>query len=150
MRAARYALITLAASLAVAAPRVETAALQSGPPLYQQFLGNANPIELVSAKKVDRIAWTVYDEGKRNAYTAVAPSFTPVRLTRFLDDDGTDISQIRISDDGSTVVFCRGTVPNRDGWVANASADPDGGNWALTSEITPGGKQAKLAVCRLS
>jgi dipeptidyl-peptidase-4 len=145
MRAARYALITLAASLAVAAPRVETAALQSAAPLYQQFLGNANPIELVSAKKVDRIAWTVYDEGKRNAYTAVAPSFTPVRLTRFLDDDGTDISQIRISDDGSTVVFCRGTVPNRDGWVANASADPDGAERAIWAVKAAGGPAWRVA-----
>ena len=145
MRAARYALITLAATVAVAAPRVETAALQAPTPLYQRFLGNANPIELVSAKKVDRIAWTVYDEGKRNAYTAAPPAFTPVRLTRFLDDDGTDISQIRISDDGSTVVFSRGTVPNRDGWVANASADPDGAERAIWAVKTAGGPAWRIA-----
>ena len=116
---------------------VETA--PQAPPLYQQFLSNANPLELVAARKVDRIAWTAYDEGKRNAYTAVAPGFTPVRLTSFLKDDGTDIAQIRISDDGSTVVFCRGTVPNRDGWVANASADPAGAERAIWAIRTAGG-----------
>jgi len=145
MRVTRYALVALVAGLAIAAPGVETAALQQSPPLYQQFLSNANPIELVAAKKVDRIAWTVYDEGKRNAYTAAAPSFTPVRLTRFLDDDGTDISQIRISDDGSTVVFCRGTVPNRDGWVANASADPDGAERSIWAVKTAGGLAWRVA-----
>ena len=145
MRAARYVMVALVAGLALAAPRVETAALQPSTPLYQQFLSNSNPIELVAAKKADRIAWTVYDEGRRNAYTAAAPAFTPVRLTRFLDDDGTDISQIRISDDGSIVVFCRGTVPNRDGWVANASADPDGAERAIWAVRTAGGPAWRVA-----
>jgi dipeptidyl aminopeptidase/acylaminoacyl peptidase len=145
MRAARYTVIGLIAAFALAAPRVETAAPQASTPLYQQFLSNANPLELVAAKNVDRIAWTVYDEGKRNAYTAVAPAFTPVRLTSFLKDDGTDISQIRISDDGSTVVFCRGTVPNRAGWVANASADPDGAERAIWAVKTAGGPAWRVA-----
>jgi dipeptidyl aminopeptidase/acylaminoacyl peptidase len=138
------ALVACAAlAFCVATLPVETA--PQAPPLYQQFLSNANPLELVAAKKVDRIAWTVYDEGKRNAYTAVAPAFTPVRLTNFLKDEGTDIAQIRISDDGSTVVFCRGTVPNRDGWVANASADPRGAERAIWAVKTAGGPAFRVA-----
>jgi dipeptidyl-peptidase-4 len=143
MRAARLTLCVMLAALLVEATRVETA--PQGPPLYQQFLSNPNPIELVSARKADRIAWTVYDEGKRNAYTAAAPNWTPVRLTRFLEDDGTDIAQIEISDDGSTVVFCRGTTPNRDGWVANASADPDGAERAIWAVKTAGGPAWRVA-----
>ncbi len=145
MRAARFTVISLIALSALAAPRVETAAPQASAPLYQQFLSNPNPLELVAAKKVDRIAWTVYEEGKRNAYTAVAPAFTPVRLTQFLKDEGTDIAQISISDDGSTVVFCRGTVPNRDGWVANASADPNGAERAIWAVKTAGGAAWRVA-----
>ncbi len=145
MRAARFTVISLIALSALAAPRVETAAPQASAPLYQRFLSNPNPLELVAAKKVDRIAWTVYEEGKRNAYTAIAPAFTPVRLTQFLKDDGTDISQISISDDGSTVVFCRGTVPNRDGWVANASADPNGAERAIWAVKTAGGAAWRVA-----
>ena len=145
MRAARYTVIGLIAAFALAAPRVETAAPQASAPLYQRFLSNPNPLELVAARNVDRIAWTVYEEGKRNAYTAVAPAFTPVRLTQFLKDDGTDISQISISDDGSTVVFCRGTVPNRDGWVANASADPNGAERAIWAVKTSGGPAWRVA-----
>ena len=47
-------------------------------PLYQRFLSPASPLELAAAKKVDRMAWVAFEEGKRNAYTAVAPAFTPV------------------------------------------------------------------------
>ena len=42
-------------------------------PAYQRFLSPASPLELVAAKSVDRIAWTSFEEGKRNAYTAAAP-----------------------------------------------------------------------------
>lgn len=143
MRVARLSLCLVLAALLLPAARVETA--PQAPPLYQQFLSNPNPIELVAARKVDRIAWTVYDEGKRNAYTAAAPNWTPVRLTRFLQDDGTDIAQIRVSDDGSTIVFCRGTVPNRDGWVANASADPNGAERAIWAVKTAGGPAWRVA-----
>ena len=44
-------------------------------PSYQQFLSPASPQELVAARKVDRVAWVDYAEGKRNAYTAAAPLF---------------------------------------------------------------------------
>jgi dipeptidyl aminopeptidase/acylaminoacyl peptidase len=145
MPATRYCAIAMIALLAIAAPAVQTAAPQPQTPLYQRFLSNPNPLELVAAKKVDRVAWTVYEEGKRNAYTAAGPSFTPVRLTNFMEDDGTDIAQIRISDDGSTVVFCRGTQPNRSGWIANASADPDGAERAIWAVKTAGGPAWRVA-----
>ena len=107
-------------------------------PAYQRFLSPASPLELVAAKKVDRIAWTSFEEGKRNAYTAAAPAFTPMRLTNFMNDNGIDLSGVRISDDGSTVIFTRGTAPNRDGWVANPSADPNGPERAVWAARTAG------------
>ena len=138
----------LAVNLAVLLPPVTSAqpqvpALQAKPvaavPAYQRFLSPASPLELVAAKTVDRVAWTAFEEGKRNAYTAAAPAFKPVRLTNFTTDNGTDLSGIRISDDGSTVVFIRGTAPNRDGWVANPTADPDGPERAVWAARTAGG-----------
>ena len=108
-------------------------------PAYQRFLSPASPLELVAAKKVDRIAWTSFEEGRRNAYTAAAPAFAPVRLTNFMSDNGIDLSGIRISDDGSTVIFTRGTAPNRDGWVANPTADPNGPERAVWAARTAGG-----------
>jgi dipeptidyl aminopeptidase/acylaminoacyl peptidase len=143
MRAITRALVGAAAALLLALSPVVSA--QQRPPLYQQFLKPATPLELVAAKKVDRLAWVDYEEGKRNAFTAVGPAFTPVRLTNYLKDDGIQLSGIRISDDGSTVIFIRGGSPNRDGWYANANADPDGPDRAVWAARTTGGPAWRVA-----
>jgi hypothetical protein len=36
-------------------------------PPYQRFLSPPSPLELVAAKTVDRVAWTAFEEGSRNA-----------------------------------------------------------------------------------
>ncbi len=110
-------------------------------PTYQQFMNADAPQELVAAKKADRIAWVDYAEGKRNAYAASAPLFTPVRLTNFQKDDGIMMSEVQISDDGSTVIFLRGEAPNRAGWSPNPSADPNGPEhaiWAARTNVAGG------------
>ena len=131
----RLSVVSIAAAIFLSRPLV------SAPPKvpsYQQFLSPASPQELVAARKADRFAWVDYAEGKRNAYTAAAPLFTPVRLTNFLKDDGIMMSGIKISDDGSTVVFMRGEAPNREGWSPNPSADPNGPEHAIWAARTSG------------
>lgn len=108
------------------------AALASAPkgnaaPSIAAFLSPASPLSLVAARKADRLAWMAYEKGMRNVYTAAAPNFTPVKLTQFNVDDGIDLTNVSISDDGRTIVFIRGHAPNRDGWIANPNHDPDGG-----------------------
>jgi len=134
-------ILTRLSVISIAAVAFFSMPLASAPPKvpsYQQFLSPASPQEVAAARKVDRIAWVDYDEGRRNAYTAVAPLFAPVRLTNFLKDDGIMMSGIRISDDGSTVVFMRGEAPNRDGWPPNPSADPSGPEHAVWAARTSG------------
>src|SRR5262249_7165299 len=80
----------------------------------------------------------------RNVYTAAAPAFAPVRLTSVTRDDGIELSDLRISDDGATVVFVRGTQPNREGWVANPTADPNGAQRTIWAASTAGGGAWKL------
>src|SRR6185436_3752746 len=102
--------------------------------------GAASPIEVVSAARTDRVAWVAYEKGRRNVYTAAAPAFVPVKLTNYTQDDGVDLTDVTISADGSTVTFVRGSAPNRDGWNANPSGDPDGGEEAIwaANTATPG------------
>ena len=132
---------TALSTLSLAAAALLAAPLTAAPPavpLYQQFLSPASPQELVSAKKADRIAWVDYAEGRRNAYAAAAPLFTPVRLTNFTKDDGIMMSEVHISDDGGTVIFLRGEALNRDGWAPNPSADPNGPEHAFWAARTNG------------
>jgi dipeptidyl-peptidase-4 len=109
-------------------------------PSMTQFMSFAFPEELIAARKADRIAWVSNDRGLRNVYTAVAPAFTPVRVTSFMKDNGIETTQLAISDDGSTVIFTRGGAPNRDGWIASPEADPQGVERAIwaAKTATPG------------
>ncbi len=105
-------------------------------PTIEQFLKPGYPEELESAQRADRIAWLAFEAGKRDVYTAAAPDFKPVRLTNFPRDEGDVLSNTQISADGSIIVFVHGGAPNREGWVANPTADPSGSDreiWAVRS-----------------
>src|SRR5207244_1284057 len=114
------------AALAVPSWSAHPAAAPAAAPTIEQFLSPGYPTEIVSAKKADRIAWTAYEHGRRNVYTASAPQFHALRVTNAMKDDGIELSDLSISDDGAIVVFVRGTQPNREGWVANSTANPEG------------------------
>jgi dipeptidyl-peptidase-4 len=139
----KRAVFVLALSLAAVAPRSASTA-GSASPTIDQFLMPGTPTEVVAAKKAERIAWTAYEHGLRNVYTAAGPAFAPVRLTSVTRDDGVELGEISISDDGAIVAFVRGTVPNRDGWVANPTADPAGAERTLWAARTSGGGAWKL------
>lgn len=105
-------------------------------PTIEQFLRPGYPEELESAQKADRIAWLAFEAGKRDVYTAAAPTFKAMRLTNFPRDEGDVLSNPQISADGSIIVFVHGGAPNREGWVANPTADPNGAAreiWAVRS-----------------
>ena len=110
----------------------------------EQFLAPAWPMELVSAKKAERIAWISYDRGERNVYTAAAPDFRAVPVTRFKGDNGIDLTTLRLSNDGAVVVFVRGHTPNRAGWIANPTSDPNGAERAIWAAHTAGGAAWRL------
>ena len=110
-----------------------------------QFLSPASPLELGAAKKADRIAYVVYERGMRNVYTAAGPDFRGVRITKFMDDDGVDVSSVRLSDDGTMAIFVRGAGQNRVGWVANPSHDPNGPDRSVWAAKTDGTGAWRLA-----
>jgi len=135
-------LFALAVGALAAAPAPPQAA---SPFSIERMLSYPFSYELVAAKKSDRIAWAEFEQGRRNVFTAAAPDFKPLRLTSFLDDDGTDLTNLRISDDGAVVVFVRGSDPNAKGWVANPSQFPDGSEQAIWAVRTPEAKPFRVA-----
>ncbi|MGI8843715.1 MAG: prolyl oligopeptidase family serine peptidase, partial [Gemmatimonadaceae bacterium] len=134
-RASRVVVAALALTLAAQLHAQEK-------PTIAQFMSPSSPLELTAARKADRVAWSTYDRGMRNVYTAAAPNFTPVRLTKFLKDNGIDVGDVSLSDDGSIAVFVRGHAPNRSGWVANPMHDPAGSERAIWAVRTSGGGDA--------
>src|SRR5688572_28309457 len=145
--ARRFAGVTAFAASAVilVSPLIGAPLGAQSKPTIEQFLSPASPLEVTSARKADRVAWMTYDRGLRNVYTAAAPDFRPVRLTRFLKDDGTDLSDVNLSEDGAIAVFVRGSAPNRQGWVANPSHDPAGAERAIWAVRTTGGAAWRVA-----
>ena len=115
-------------------------------PTVKQYLSPAYPLDLVSARRTERIAWIAYDEGKRNVFTAVGPAFKPVRLTSFMEDDGTDLTNLEISDDGpgldpaqSARIFDLFYTTKKGGTglglpIANRIVEEHGGQMAVASE----------------
>lgn len=130
--------------LALIAIALPSAGSAQGKPTIEQFMSPSSPLELVAAHRADRVAWIAYEKGMRNVYTAAAPDFKAVRLTAFLNDDGVDLTDVSISDDGRTIVFVRGSAPNREGWIANPSHDPEGGERAIWAARVGAGQAFKL------
>ena len=114
-------------------------------PTVAQFLSPSSPLEITRAKDANRVAWVAYEKGMRNVYTAAAPDFKAVRLTSFLQDDGVDVSEVDLSDNGSIAIFMRGTEPNRQGWNANPTHDPRGAERAVWAVRTSGGPAWRVA-----
>lgn len=135
----RYGATRLASVVALAAMLVAPPSTAAQTFSISDVLSPGFPYSLVSAEDVDRIAWLENERGMRNVYTAVPPTFTPTRLTDFLEDDGVDLQTLQISDDGAIVAFLRGHQPNRDGWVANPTSDPRGAERAVWAMSTRGG-----------
>ncbi len=66
------------------------------------------PNELVAAPSGSRIAWALNEQGQRNIWVAEGPEFKARRLTRYLTDDGQEVTSISFSPDGKDVVYVRG------------------------------------------
>jgi len=137
--------VTSLAALIAQPARAALAQSAAAKPTVAQFLSPASPLTLASAHSADRVAWMAYDRGMRNVYTAAAPSFTPMQLTKFLEDDGTDLTDVNISGNGAVIVFVRGSAPNRFGWVANPGHDANGAERAIWAVRSSGGPAWRVA-----
>ena len=84
------------------------------------------PENLTAAKKVNRIAWTFNQEGKRNVWVAEGPQFAARELTAYQEDDGQELSDVSLSEDGGVVVYTRGGGKNPAGQYPNPTSDPAG------------------------
>src|SRR5215472_2500513 len=85
----------------------------------EQVLSAPFPSDLTTAKNRNRVAWVFDQQGKHNIWDAEAPSFAARQLTRYSEDDGQELSQLRFSSDANALVYVRGGGKNSAGQVPN-------------------------------
>ena len=92
----------------------------------EQVLSAPFPDDLTAARTGNRLAWTLDDQGKRNIWVAEGPDFRARQLTNYMEDDGQELSSLRFSDDGNTIVYVRGGGKNPAGQYPNPTSNPAG------------------------
>jgi dipeptidyl aminopeptidase/acylaminoacyl peptidase len=100
----------------------------------EQVLSAPFPSQLVAAKQAPRVAWVFDSKGERNIWVADAPEFVPRQVTHYKGDDGQQIASVRLTPDGKTVVYARGSEVNKQGTSANPqslSRVPKQQAWAI-------------------
>ena len=89
----------------------------------EQVMSSPFPTALTSATKANRIAWVFDSRGERNVWVADAPDFAGRQVTHYEGDDGQDIFAVKLTPDGKTVVFARGSEVSSEGHVANPTTE---------------------------
>jgi dipeptidyl aminopeptidase/acylaminoacyl peptidase len=85
-----------------------------------QIMSAPYTANLTAAKNAPRIAWTFNIKGERNIWVADAPDYKARQVTHYKGDEGQELSSVRLTPDGKTVVYVRGGETNEGG----RSADP--------------------------
>ncbi len=105
----------------------------------EQVMSSPFPSQLVAAKNGGRLAWVFNKRGVRNVWVADAPEFRARQVTQYTDDDGLEMSSLRITPDGQTVIFARGSETNSAGEVADPTSSvqqPRQEVWAVDVETS--------------
>ena len=97
----------------------------------EQVMASPFPSNLVAAEHSARVAWVFDAKGVRNIWVADAPDFAARQITHYDGDDGLPIASLRITGDGRTLVYVRGSEANESGRIA----DPTNGVSARKQQV---------------
>ncbi len=114
------------------------------PITLEQVMSVPFPSNLMAARKSNRIAWTLNQEGRRNIWVAEGPAFTARQLTKYDSDDGQELSDLSFSADSNTIVFVRGEGKNSAGQVPNPTSNPAGTEQAVWTVAWSGGEPKRV------
>ncbi len=89
----------------------------------EQVMSSPFPSQLTAAERSGRIAWVFDAKGVRNIWVADAPEFSARQVTHYTADDGMPLASVRLTPDGRTVVYVRGSEANRKGEVADPTSN---------------------------
>jgi dipeptidyl aminopeptidase/acylaminoacyl peptidase len=89
----------------------------------EQVMSSPFPTAMTAAAKANRIAWVFNSKGERNVWIADAPEFAGRQVTHYEGDNGQDIFAVKLTPDGKTVLYARGSEVSGEGRVANPASD---------------------------
>src|SRR5438552_5385828 len=110
----------------------------------EQILSAPFPADLTAAKKTNRIAWTLNQQGKCNIWVTEGPQFTARQLTSYNTDDGQELGDLSLSEDGNIVLYTRGGEKNPGGQYPNPTSNPAGVEQSVWSAAWSGGEPKKI------
>lgn len=99
----------------------------------EQVMSSPFPSQLTAAPGTDIVGWVFNNKGADNVWVAAAPDFVGRQVTHYSGDDGQRIASLKITPDGRTVLYARGSELNGAGRSANPlslSAQPKQQVWA--------------------
>ena len=100
----------------------------------EQVMSSPFPDNLTAAARAPRVGWVFDARGVRNVWIADAPGFAARQVTHYSVDDGMALASLRLTPDGRTVVYSRGSELNSVGDVADPTSNvtrPNQQVWAV-------------------
>ena len=100
----------------------------------EQVMSSPFPESLTAAARAPRVAWAFDAKGVRNVWIAEAPGFSARQATHYSADDGMALASLRLTPNGRTVVYARGSELNSAGEVADPTSNvtrPNQQVWAV-------------------
>ena len=89
-----------------------------------QVMSSPFPSQLTSAKQAEIVGWVFNNKGSDNVWVAVGPDFLGRQITHYAGDDGQRIASLKITPDGRTILYARGSELNGAGRSANPLSLP--------------------------
>jgi hypothetical protein len=100
----------------------------------EQVMSSPFPDNLTAAPRAPRVTWVFDARGVRNVWIADAPGFAARQVTHYSEDEGMALGSLRLTPDGRTVAYSRGSELNSVGDVADPTSNvtrPNQQVWAV-------------------
>src|SRR5690348_172711 len=110
----------------------------------EQVMSSPFPEGLVAAPAGGKVAWQMDARGARNIWVAATPDYRGRQITSFTEDDGQDVSELRWSPDGRSIVYVRGGDFDMHREAPNPASNPEGVEQSIWVISADGGAPRKL------
>ena len=90
----------------------------------EQVMSSPFPTQLTSASHASIVAWVFNNKGSDNVWIASGPDYAGRQITHYSGDDGQRIASLKLTPDGRTIIYARGSEMNGAGRSANPLSLP--------------------------